>query len=129
MAYIKYKEMTPYFNFKEELAVDEVPQYVMDYLDKGEEIKLSYKTSRDKFVLTDRKLILFDVWGLMENKTIHFFPFKSISSSAIEFKNNSTAILLTMDSGYQLRLNFVNVSSEGKTRIRSAFMNIINKMN
>lgn len=129
MAYIKYKEMTQYFNFNKELDINELPKYVSDYLEDGEIMYVAYGTIRDKFVLTDRKIILFDVKGITgATKKIHFFPFHSISTSALEFKNNMVAILLTMDSGYQLRLNFVKMLSQDKTKIRKVYMHLISKI-
>ena len=46
MAYIKYKELTKYFNFSKELDVGNLPTYVTDYLKKDEVIIKAYKTSR-----------------------------------------------------------------------------------
>ncbi len=126
MAYIKYKELTQYFNFYKELDIQQLPNYVTDYLEEGEVPYVAYGTIRDKFVLTDRKIILFDVRGFRGKcKRIHFFPLLSISSTALEFKANQVAILLSMDSGYQLRLNFVKMLAEDKTKIRSVYMHLI----
>lgn len=129
MAYIKYKELTQYFNFYKELDLKELPNYVTDYLEDGEVPYIAYGTYRDKFVLTDRKIILFDVRGISGKcKRIHFFPFVSISSTALEFKPNQVAILLSMDSGYQLRLNFVKMLAKDKTKIRSVYMHLIHRI-
>lgn len=129
MAYIKYKELTQYFNFYKELDILSLPKYVKDYLEDGEEIYVAYGTARDKFVLTNRKIILFDVRGIRgKTKRIHFFPFLSISSTALEFKPKQVTILLSMDSGYQLRLNFVKMLAQDKTKIRSVYMHLIHKI-
>lgn len=129
MAYIKYKELTQYFNFYKELDLKQLPHYVIDYLEEGEVPFVAYGTARDKFVLTDRKIILFDVRGVMGKcKRIHFFPILSISSTALEFKPNQVAILLSMDSGYQLRLNFVKMLAQDKTKIRQVYMHLLHKI-
>lgn len=129
MAYIKYKELTQYFNFYKELEIDKLPTYVTDYLENGEIPFVAYGTFRDKFVLTDRKIILFDVRGIFGKcKRIHFFPLLSISSTALEFNSNKVAILISMDSGYQLRLNFVKMLAKDKTKIRSVYMNLIHRI-
>lgn len=129
MAYIKYKELTQYFNFYKELEIQKLPTYVTDYLEEGEIPYVAYGTVRDKFVLTDRKIILFDVRGLTGKcKRIHFFPLLSISSTALEFKPNQVAILLSMDSGYQLRLNFIKMLAQDKTKIRSVYMHLIHRI-
>ena len=36
MAYVKYKELTKYFNFNKQIEKDGLPTYVTDYLKKGE---------------------------------------------------------------------------------------------
>lgn len=129
MAYIKYKELTQYFNFYKELDIKSLPNYVTDYLEDGEVPFVAYGTMRDKFVLTNKKIILFDVRGVLGKcKRIHFFPLLSISSTALEFKTKQVAILLSMDSGYQLRLNFIKMLAQDKTKIRSVYMNLIHRI-
>ena len=129
MAYIKYKELTKYFNFNEEIDPKYVPPYVKDYVSEGEHIYAAYKTKRDKAVFTDKSMILFDVlyfFGL--SKKIHVIPYKSISSSAVVFYGTTGAILLSMDSGYQVRLNFVGLSPKEKTRLRLLYCHIMDKV-
>ncbi len=121
MAYIKYKELTKYFNFNKELDKDSLPSYVTDYLKKGEVIVKAYKTSRDKGIFTNERMILFDVNPFNNSKKIHIIPYTSISSGAILFKKISAAILLSFDSGYQLKLNFVLLSGQDKTELRKLF--------
>ncbi len=121
MAYIKYKELTKYFNFNKELDKDSLPSYVTDYLKKDEKIIKAYKTSRDKGVFTNERMILFDVNPLNNSKKIHIIPYSSISSGAILFKKISAAILLSFGCGYQLKLNFVLLSAQEKTELRKLF--------
>ncbi len=128
MAYIKYKELTKYFNFNKEVNIDDLPTYVTDYLRKGEVIVKAYKTSRDKGVFTNERMILFDVNPLNNSKKIHIIPYTSISSGAILFKKLSAAILLSFDSGYQLKLNFVLLSSKDKTELRKLFSYIFERI-
>ena len=127
MAYIKYKELTKYFNFNKQLDVKELPQYVLDYVDSDETILASYKTSRDKSVFTNKRMILFDVVPFSAKKRIHILPYKSISTAAIEFDINRAAILVSYDSGYQLRLNFVGMSGQDKSDIRKLYSKIMEK--
>jgi len=129
MAYIKFKELTHYFNFYKELDLGQLPEYVYHYMSKGEEIYAVYSTLRDKCIFTDKKIILFDRKGTFGiTKKIHFFPYKNISSSAILFKKTSVAILLTMDSGYQIRLNYVKMNPESKAHIRKVYYKMIEKI-
>lgn len=129
MAYIKYKELTQYFNFYKELDIENLPSYVTDYIGNDEKILIGYGTMRDKFILTSNKIILFDVRGIFgKNKRIHFFPIGSISSCAIDYKTNGLSLLLSLDSGYQLRLNFTNMDGQNKTKMRVFFTEIVNKI-
>lgn len=121
MAYIKYKELTKYFNFNEEISPNGLPNYVTDYLEPSEVIYKAYKTSRDKGVFTNKRMILFDVNPLTHSKKIHIIPYESISSGAVLFKLASGAILLSFDSGYQLKLNFVHMKAQNKTELRKLF--------
>ena len=126
MAYIKYKELTRYFNFDRELDINSLPKYVTDYVKENEIIYAAYATNKDKIVVTDQKLIIFEVYGVFSKaRRIHFFPFRTISSSAIEFYGPKVAFLLSMDSGYQLRFNFIKMSPESKTKIRLVYMHIV----
>lgn len=128
MAYIKYKELTQYFNFYKELDINNLPDYVNEYIDTNEKVLIGYGTMRDKFILTNRKIILFDVRGISgKHKRIHFFPITSISSCALDFKIKEICLLLSLDSGYQLRLNFTNMNSNDKVKIRTFFTEIVNK--
>ena len=121
MAYIKYKELTKYFNFNKEIDKDKLPNYVTDYLKKGENIVKAYKTARDKGIFTNERMILFDVNPITNSKKIHVIPYKSISSGAILFKKINAAIFLSFDSGYQLKLNFVRLNAKDKTELRKLF--------
>ena len=121
MAYIKYKELTKYFNFNKRLNIEELPKYVLDYVDNDEKIQAAYTTSRDKSIFTDKRMILFDVTPLTKKKKIHIIPYKEISSATLEFDIVSSALLISLDSGYQLRLNFVRMNASDKTELRLLF--------
>ncbi len=124
MAYIRFKEITHYFNFYKELNNDQLPSYVEQYILDNEKILKAYGTKRDKCVFTDKKLILFDVKGVTGNtKKIHIFPYDSICTSAIVFNNRSVYLLYTFNSGYQMRLNFINLTPEDKKELRLLYIN------
>lgn len=127
MAYMKYKELTKYFNFRKEIETDNLPRYVTDYLYDNEKIIRGYVTRKDKGIFTDKRAILFDLrwFGLI--KTIYIIPYKSISTSAVSFQKNKASLIFSMDSGYPLKLNFINLSSEGKMHIRKLYAEVINK--
>lgn len=129
MAYVKYKELTKYFNFNKQIEKDGLPTYVTDYLKKGEIIFQAYKTSRDKGMFTDERMILFDVNPFTNSKKIHIIPYNSISSGAVLFKLRSGSILLSFDSGYQLKLNFINLNPKAKTELRKLFIYILEHTN
>ena len=127
MAYIKYKELTKYFNFDQEISVNNLPTYVTDYLLPNEAIYKAYKTTRDKGIFTDKRMILFDVNPLTHSKKIHIIPYESISTGAVLFKLTSGAILLSFDSGYQLKLNFIHLKALNKTELRKLFSYIMSR--
>jgi hypothetical protein len=125
MAYIKYKELTKYFNFNKRLEIEGLPKYVLDYVDSDEKIIAAYTTSRDKSIFTDKRMILFDVTPFTKKKKIHILPYKSIDTAAIEYNIGTAAILISFTSGYQLRLNFVRMNANDKSELRVLFSRIM----
>lgn len=122
MAYIKFKELSKYFDFKEEIATDKLPDYAMEYVSSKETILGSYKNSKDYAVFTDKKMILFDRDTLaVYYKKIHIFPYMSISSSAINFKPGKVELLFSFDSGYQLHINFIDMNHDKKEKLKSIY--------
>ena len=122
MAYIKFKELSKYFDFKEEIAIDKLPDYAMEYVSSKETILGSYKNSKDYAVFTDKKMILFDRDTLaVYYKKIHIFPYSSISSSAINFKPGKVELLFSFDSGYQLHINFIEMNHNKKEKLKSIY--------
>ena len=122
MAYIKYKELTGYFNFSKKTPIEELPAFIEQYLEKDETVLLAYKVIVDQIVFTNKKIVLFDVKGLFANKRkIHILPYRSMSSIAMEFRKKSASLFLSMDSGYQLRFNFVAQNPEKKKELRIIF--------
>ena len=125
MAYIKYKELTKYFNFNKRLEIENLPKYVLDYVDNNEKVIAAYRTSRDKSIFTDRRMILFDVTPFTKKKKDHILPYKSIDTAAIEYNIGAAALLISFTSGYQLRLNFVKMSAADKSELRILFSRIM----
>ena len=122
MAYIKFKELSKYFDFKEEIAIDKLPDYAKEYVSSKETILGSYKNSKDYAVFTDKKMILFDRDTLaVYYKKIHIFPYVSISSSAINFKPGKVELLFSFDSGYQLHINFIEMNHNKKEKLKSIY--------
>ena len=122
MSYIKFKELSKYFDFKEEIATDKLPDYAREYVSSKETILGSYKNSKDYAVFTDKKMILFDRDTLaVYYKKIHIFPYTSISSSAINFKPGKVELLFSFDSGYQLHINFIEMNHNKKEKLKSIY--------
>ena len=122
MAYIKFKELSKYFDFKEEISIDNLPDYAREYVSSKETILGSYKNSKDYAVFTDKKMILFDRDTLaVYYKKIHIFPYTSISSSAINFKPGKVELLFSFDSGYQLHINFIEMNHNKKEKLKSIY--------
>lgn len=127
MAYIKFKELSKYFDFKREIAPDDLPEYAKEYVSSQEKILLGYKNSKDYAVFTDKKMILFDRDPLaIHYKKIHMFPYSSISSSAINYKPGKVELLFSFDSGYQLHLNFIDMHHDKKENIKAVYKEMMN---
>ena len=122
MAYIKFKELTKYFDFKDEISIDNLPDYTKEYVEANEKILIGYKNSKDYVVFTDKKMILFDRDTLaVYYKKIHIIPYMSISTSAINFKPGKVEILFSLDSGYQLHINFIDMNHDKKENIKKVY--------
>ncbi len=122
MSYIKFKELTKYFDLKIEVDLDKLPDYTKEYVEDKEKVVFAYKNSKDYAVFTDKKLILFDRDPLaMYYKKIHIIPYRSISTSAINFKPGKVELLFSLDSGYQVHLNFIDMHHAKKENIKMVY--------
>ena len=122
MSYIKFKELTKYFDLKEEVSFNDLPDYAKEYVEDNEKVVISYKNSKDYAVFTNRKIILFDRDTLaMYYKKIHIIPYVSISTSAINFKPGKVELLFSLDSGYQIHINFIEMHHEKKEHIKALY--------
>lgn len=128
MAFLKYKELTQYFNFFRELEEKDIPSYIRDYITSGEKVLGIYKTFRDHGVFTNKKIVLFDQKGTGNVKEITIIPYKSFSTCSIKFKLTNADILVYLDSGYPLRLRFVKLDSVGKKKLRILYNNICEEL-
>ena len=127
MAYIKFKELTKYFDLKKEVKEDDLPEYAKEYVAEKEKIILSYKNSKDYAVFTNKRIILFDRDPIaVYYKKIHIIPYVSISTSAINFKPGKVELLLSLDSGYQIHLNFVDMNHDKKENIKKIYKEMMN---
>ena len=123
MAYIKFKELSKYFDFKKEiLSLEELPEYTTEYIEEEEKIILAYKNSKDYIVFTNKKMVLFDRDTVaIYYKKIHIIPYSSVSTSAINFKPGKVEILLSLDSGYQMHINFIEMNHDKKENLKQVF--------
>lgn len=130
MAYIKYKEITKYFNFSSVLDKSKLPKYVKDYVFGDEKILVAYKTRTDHGIFTTDKIVLFDNYSLFGmKKQIYTIPYSSISTCSVIFHLRSAELSLFLDSGYPVRLKFINMKDTDKYRLRllySVILKIIN---
>jgi len=122
MAYIKFKELTKYFDFKVEVGFDNLTDYAKEYISDKEKFILAYKNSKDFVVFTDKRIILFDRDPMAAlYKKIHIIPYYSISSSAINYKPGKVELLLSLDSGYQMHINFIDMNHDKKENIKAVY--------
>ena len=125
MAYIKFKELTKYFDFKTEIQPQNLPNYVVEYCKSDEKLILGYKNNKDYILFTDRKMYLFDRdVAAIYYKKIHIIPYKSISSGAINFKPGRAELLFSLDSGYQVYINFVNINHDKKENLKRIYISM-----
>lgn len=126
MAYIKFKELSKYFDFSKEVDLEDLPFYAREYVEDNEKIIFAYKNSKDYAVFTDKKVVLFDRDTLaIYYKKIHMIPYVSISTSAINYKPGKVELLFSLDSGYQLHINFVNMNHDKKENIKKVYKTIM----
>ncbi len=112
MAYIKYKEVTKYFYFSQEIREENLPDYVKEYIDSDDKVLLGYKTTKDYGVFTNKKIILFDkgsTFGIY--KQTHTIPYSTVSTVSITYKPNGAELSLFLNSGYPLKLKFINMKN------------------
>lgn len=130
MAYMKFKELTKYFDFKTEiLDISALPEYTREYVSEVEKILLAYKNSKDYVVFTDKKMILFDRDALaVHYKKIHIVPYKSISTSAINYMRGKVELLFSLDSGYQLHINFIGTNHDQKENLKKIYQIMMNSV-
>ena len=122
MAYIKFKELAKYFDFKTEVSESELTDYAREYIDQKERFVFAYKNTKDYIVFTDKRMILFDRDPMaIYYKKIDIVPYFSISSSAINYKPGKVELLFSLDSGYQLHINFIEMNHDKKENIKKVF--------
>ena len=130
MAYIKYKEITKYFNFTKALDKTNLPRYVQDYVFEDEQILAAYKTLSDHGIFTTKKMVLFDNYSLFgRRKQIYAIPYESISTASVIFYPTKAELSLFMDSGYPVRIKFASMRDVDKLRLRLLYSVIIKIIN
>lgn len=130
MAYIKYKEISKYFNFSRILDKNILPKYVNDYVFDDEQVLAAYKTFSDHGLFTTSKIILFDNYSLFGiKKQMYTIPYKSISTASLVFKVSTAQLCFYLDSGYPLVIKFINMSNLDKLRLRLIYSYIIKYIN
>ena len=61
-------------------------------------------------------------------KKIHIVPYKSISTSAINYMPGKVELLFSLDSGYQLHINFVNMNHDKKENLKRIYKVMMNTL-
>ena len=119
MAYIRYKEITRNFNFSKNLDIDNVPDYVLDYVYDGETVLAAYKVGKDYSIFTTKKMVIFDnsqeFGGKKEVMTI---PYRSATAHSIAFHSSSAEIYMLMETSNPLILKFSSLKDADKSRLR-----------
>ena len=130
MAYIKYKELTKFFNFSKHIDTEDLPHYVFDYVYDDEDILVSYKTFRDHGVFTTSKVVLFDNrLSFTPFKKIYIIPYRRVTALYIMFQSRSCEIHFDLESGHQMKLKFINMNDYDKMRLRLLYSYISRVVN
>ncbi len=130
MAYIKYKELTKFFNFSKHIQTADLPYYIYDYVFDDEKVLVSYKTFRDHGVFTTEKIVLFDNrLSFRPFKEIYTIPYHNVSALYIRYKSKSVDLHFDLESGHQVQLKFVNVNRYDKARLRLLYSYICRYIN
>lgn len=53
-------------------------------------------------------------------------PYKSISTSAINYKPGKVELLFSLDSGYQLHINFISMNHDKKENLKKVYKLMMN---
>ncbi|HHT37921.1 MAG TPA: PH domain-containing protein [Mollicutes bacterium] len=126
MAFMKFKPLTPKFNFNKQISTDELPKYVNDYIN-DEEVLFAYRTRKDVALFTDKQIVLFNKRGIGKHvKEISAIPYHSIVTSAVFFGQFTSQIKITLYNTYPLTLSFL--SAIDKVAIKKTYMLIENKV-
>jgi hypothetical protein len=126
MAFMKFKPLTPKFNFYKEIKIDEVPKYVYDYIN-NEHVIYAYSTHKDVALFTDKQIVLFNKRGTNKSiKEISAIPYHSIVTTSVFFGKLTSEIKLTLYNTYPLTLRFL--STIDKITIKQTYMLIENKV-
>ncbi len=130
MAYIKYKELSKFFNFSKYIKTENLPYYIYDYIYDDEKVLVSYKTFRDHGIFTTEKIVLFDNrLSFNPFKEIYTIPYHKVSALYIRFRSNTVDLHFDLESGHQLQLKFVNMTRYDKVRLRLLYSYICRYMN
>lgn len=86
------------FSVNEQTTAAESKTLFESFLSTSEDILLTYKSTRDRVVFTNNKIICYDVQGMTGSKKEYkFFPYSKISSFSIE-----TAGMLDADADFKI---------------------------
>ena len=130
MAYIKYKELTKFFNFSKYIGADSLPRYVKDYVYDEEKVLVAYKTFRDHGIFTTEKMVLFDNrLSFRPFKEIYTIPYNNVSALSIKYKSKNVDLHFDLESGHQLLIKFVNMDERDKIRMRLLYSYICRYIN
>lgn len=124
MALMKFKPITPRFNFVKIMDLQNIPKYVYDYVN-DDKIIFAYRTYKDVAIFTNKRIILFNKIGIFKDvKEISSIPYHSIVTAAVYFGTVSSQIKLTLYNVYPVTLRFL--SKIDKVKIKETFM-VINE--
>jgi hypothetical protein len=108
MAYLKFRPLTPGFDFISTLNTGDIPDEITDLLLNDEKIYVAVKTIRDVGLFTNKRILLIDVKGIFGKRRECFsLPYSSISTFNFLKGSFETKIKVVADSGHNITLRFL----------------------
>lgn len=121
-------EISRDLSFSKVINKKELPGYIKHYVLEDENILVAYKTSRDRAIFTDNKVVIFDTLKKIGRKEIYTLPYKNIISVSVTFDIIDAELVLYLECGYPIKLRFVDLEAEDKIRLRLLYTYLSRKI-
>ncbi len=109
----------------------QLPKYITDHVFEGEDIWLTYTTTKNHGVFTNKKLILFhNEMSLRQKREIISVPYDNITLISVIYYENKADLKLYLNNGDLITLRIIRMLPDDKMQLRYLYtyiLKIINK--